>query len=431
MALDVIFLVDESSYGVEVAKSHKKKYPFAKFIKSDIFNVDVVKAAAAKSMTSFFYVVKPRTYIDDFNFSFKPEDHQKEYVHAWPYKKNEGQEFFSVDLDESYGVFLFSKKIVREAKTSIPSRLGSGIVRHTITCGRRQNLDIVVVSYGEPEMDTNQKKFEEQLGLSLARVDHSDKKEAHKLAAQASNTEHFFVVDINSIPVGFDFNFFPYDYDTDYVHIWKNSENTYGGVRLYSKKHFKGELGLDKVDAFGFDVKWIDTQASIKEEHLFDIIFISYDEPNAEINWRALSSRFPRAQRVHKVDGLVKAHTKAANLSKTQSFFVVDGDTEILKVFDFNVDVPDYDRKYVHVWKCRNPVNGLEYGYGGVKLLHKSMFENIESKIIDMTTILGFGVKVVDECVSITHFDSDSFRAFRGTFRECVKLSSEIGRAHV
>lgn len=424
MALDVVFLVDGSSYGAEVAKAHKKKYPFAKFVDSDFFDVDAVKAASAKSMTSCFYVVKNGTYVDDFDFSFKPEDHQKEYVHAWPYKKNEGKESFSVDPDEPYGVFLFSKKIVREASTVIPTRLGSGIVKYKESCGRRQNLDIIVVSYGEPEMDANQKKFEEQLGISLARVDHPNKKEAHWLAANASNTEQFFVVDISSVPVGFDFNFFPHDYDSEYVHIWKNSETTYGGVRLYSKEHFRGELGDDQVDAFGFDVKWVDVLASTKEEHLFDIVFISYDEPNAEANWKALSSRFPRARRVHKVEGLVNAHAKAAEVSKTQSFFVVDGDTEILDTFDFNVDVPDYDRKYVHVWKCRNPVNGLEYGYGGVKLLHKSMFENFEDKIVDMTTILGFGVKVVDECVSITHFDSDSFRAFRGTFRECVKLSS-------
>lgn len=424
MALDVIFLVDDSSYSAHISSMHKKKYPFAKFIYSEHFDVDEIKKASARSLTSSFYVVRQKTIVDDFDFSFKPDDHQKEFVHAWPYKQNDGRESFSVDPDELYGVFLFSKKIVREATVVIPTNLGSGIVRHTETYGRRQNLDIVVVSYGEPEMDTNQKKFEEQLSISLARVDHPNKEEAHRLAAKASNTEQFFVVDISSIPIGFDFNFFPHEYDSDYVHIWKNSETTYGGVRLYSKKHFEGELGSDKVDAFGFGVKWIDIQASIKEEHLFDIIFISYDEPNAETNWRALSSRFPRAQRVHKVDGLVKAHAKASQLSKTQSFFVVDGDTEILDNFDFNVDIPDYDRKYVHVWKCRNPVNGLEYGYGGVKLLHKAMFENIESKIVDMTTILGFGVKVVDECVSITYFDSDSFRAFRGTFRECVKLSS-------
>jgi predicted nucleotidyltransferase len=416
MALDVVFLVKDTERSMSRFEYHKRKYPFAKKLVSEQFDVDTVKRAAKLSLSSCFYVVKDETIVDDFDFSYKPEESEQQFVHSWPYRKNEGRQVFSPDLDDSYGVFCFSKTVVKGSEGVDPARLGNGITRHEESVGRRAPLDIIVVSHDEPELMANQLKFEADIGMKLKRVDHTDPDEALRISAKISDTNPFYVVDISSTPIGFEFDFFPELYDEKYVHIWKNSDTTYGGVSLYTKEHCTGELK--------YQAKYIPIQACEFEEHKFDIVFISYDEPNAETNWAALSKRFPRAKRIHGIKGLVAAHRKAAGLGSTQSFFVVDGDTEILESFDFNVDIPDYDRKYVHIWKCRNPVNGLEYGYGGVKLMHKSMFTGVDGKIIDMTTVLGQGVKVIDECVSITHFDSDTFRAFRGTFRECVKLSS-------
>jgi len=37
---------------------------------------------------------------------------------------------------------------------------------------------------------------------------------------------------------------------------------------------------------------------------MYDIIFISYNEPNADKNWLALKSRFPMAKRVHGIKGI-------------------------------------------------------------------------------------------------------------------------------
>ena len=39
-----------------------------------------------------------------------------------------------------------------------------------------------------------------------------------------------------------------------------------------------------------------------------DVVYLSYDEPNAEKNWADLKSKAPRATRVHGVKGVDAAH---------------------------------------------------------------------------------------------------------------------------
>ena len=156
-----------------------------------------------------------------------------------------------------------------------------------------------------------------------------------------------------------------------------------------------------------------------------DIIFLSYDEPNADINFNLLQERFPYAKRVHGVKGIANAHKAAADLAETRLFYVVDGDTEVFQSFDFTFKPPSWDQDYVHIWKARNPVNGLEYGYGGVKLFSKKFFRNLEENVVDFSTSLTSDVKYLDEVASLTYFNSDEFRAWRGAFRECAKLSGK------
>lgn len=155
-----------------------------------------------------------------------------------------------------------------------------------------------------------------------------------------------------------------------------------------------------------------------------DIIFLSYDEPNADANFETLKMRFPYAKRVHGVKGIAEAHFAAAKESETRMFYVVDGDSEILPHFDFSFKPEACDQDYVHIWRAKNPVNGLEYGYGGVKLFSKRFFKTLDSGVIDFSTSLAEGVKYLDDVVSITHFNSDEFRSYRSAFRECSKLAS-------
>ena len=85
-----------------------------------------------------------------------------------------------------------------------------------------------------------------------------------------------------------------------------------------------------------------------------DIIFLSYDEPNADINFNLLKGRFPYVKRVHGVKGIATAHKAAADLAETRLFYVIDGDTEVFQSFDFTFKPPKWDQDYVHIWKARN-----------------------------------------------------------------------------
>jgi len=157
-----------------------------------------------------------------------------------------------------------------------------------------------------------------------------------------------------------------------------------------------------------------------------DIIFISYDEPNADANFELLRSKFQYAKRVHGVECIANAHNEASKIADTSLFYVVDGDTEVFPSFDFSFKPASWDQDYVHIWKSRNPVNGLEYGYGGVKLFSKKFFRNLKTNSIDFTTSLTKDVKYIDDVVSFTNFNSDEFRSWRGAFRECAKLASKV-----
>jgi len=158
----------------------------------------------------------------------------------------------------------------------------------------------------------------------------------------------------------------------------------------------------------------------------YDIIFISYNEPNADVNFKKLKLRFPTAQRVSGVTGIHQAHIAAAKKAFTKMFWVVDGDAEILDTFNFDYEVSKYDLECVHVWRSINPVNGLEYGYGGVKLLPKKLTQSMDVSRPDMTTSISPLFKAMPEVSNITKFNTDPFNSWKSAFRECVKLASKI-----
>lgn len=158
---------------------------------------------------------------------------------------------------------------------------------------------------------------------------------------------------------------------------------------------------------------------------MFDIVFISYNEPNAEENLAKLRSRFPLAKHVSGVKGIHQAHIVAAKKCFTKMFWVVDADAVILDTFNFDYEVPEWDYDAVHVWRSLNPVNGLEYGYGGVKLLPRKMTIDMDLSKTDMTTSISTKFNPMDSVSNITSFNIDPFTTWRSAFRECCKLASK------
>lgn len=159
---------------------------------------------------------------------------------------------------------------------------------------------------------------------------------------------------------------------------------------------------------------------------MYDIVFISYQEPNADENFAALKKRFPTAKRVHGVKGIHQAHIAGAKLCFTKMFWIVDGDAQILDNFDFSYKVDKWDLDVVHVWRCKNPINDLIYGYGGIKLFPRQATIDMDLSKPDMTTSISNKFKAVQELANITAFNTGEFETWKSAFRECCKLSSKV-----
>lgn len=156
---------------------------------------------------------------------------------------------------------------------------------------------------------------------------------------------------------------------------------------------------------------------------MFDIIFISYNEPNAVENFSRLKERFPLVKHVSGVTGIHQAHIAAAKRSFSPMFWVVDADAIVLDTFNFNYELTKEEHDIVHVWRSRNPINGLEYGYGGVKLLPKKLTIDMDVTSTDMTMNISTRFKAMEEVSNITAFNTDPFSTWRSAFRECCKLA--------
>lgn len=157
---------------------------------------------------------------------------------------------------------------------------------------------------------------------------------------------------------------------------------------------------------------------------MLDIVFISYNELTAEENYQNLKNRFPLAKHVRGIKGIHQAHIEAAKRSFFDMFWVVDADAIVLDTFKFDYSPPTHQRDHVHVWRSRNPVNDLEYGYGGIKLLPKKLTLNMDLSKPDMSTSISPYFIPMAEVSNVTAFNTDPFSTWRSAFRECCKLSS-------
>lgn len=219
------------------------------------------------------------------------------------------------------------------------------------------------------------------------------------------------------------FAFVPPVWDKTYVHTWNNESI----VRLYNTEHVKNnpEHYTDK-NFFSGKIEIKNISERIYTEPLFDIVYLSYDEFYADENYHKIKLRFPRAKRVHGVKGIFEAHKEAAKLAETPMVYIVDADAEILPDFNFDYNPGLLDKGSVHIWHSRNPINDLEYGYGGVKMFPTSLLLSFNKDIVDFTTSVSKSIKVIPEVSNITKFNVDPFSTWRSAFRECAKLSSRI-----
>jgi MoaA/NifB/PqqE/SkfB family radical SAM enzyme len=171
--------------------------------------------------------------------------------------------------------------------------------------------------------------------------------------------------------------------------------------------------------------KIIQAENIVHKELGFDIVFISYQEEEADKNFADLQGHYPHAKRVSNIKGIREAHKEAAKIATTDFFFTVDGDNRFNESYKLNIP-ENLDNNTVYVWRCKNAVNGLVYGNGGLKLWSKKTFNEELTTFNDHAMNATKTYKVVNDLVTTTYFNTSAFASWRSGFREAVKLSDNI-----
>lgn len=169
-----------------------------------------------------------------------------------------------------------------------------------------------------------------------------------------------------------------------------------------------------------------------------DIIYLSYDEPNAEKNYADLLTKVPWAKRVHGVEGSDAAHKECARISDTDRFVTVDGDNTIKQ--EFINQILDFDEhadleNSVISWCGKNIINGLMYGNGGLKcwpkeyVLNMRTHENADPNNASAQVDFCWDLKYIQQnsCYSLVHNNETPQQAWRAGFREGVKMALDRG----
>jgi len=168
----------------------------------------------------------------------------------------------------------------------------------------------------------------------------------------------------------------------------------------------------------------------------FDIVYISYDEPNADENYADLLDKCPWAKRSHGVWGSDAAHKAAAALSETERFVTIDADNIVNDDF-FNVelDMDKIGQNHVISFAAKNKINGLVYGNGGIKMWPVDVVNRMRTHeaapVTDKRAQVDFCWNIhyvqMNNWYSWVHNNGSPLQAWRAGFREGVKMGLENG----
>lgn len=170
----------------------------------------------------------------------------------------------------------------------------------------------------------------------------------------------------------------------------------------------------------------------------FPVVFLSFDEPNADEHWDLLQAVTPHKNiaRVHGVVGFDTAHkTAAAQFPDSEYIITVDADNQVESEF-FKRPAPEgMNGKISYTWGGRQYTNGLMYGNGGLKLWSTEHLANMKSHELadEERDAVDFcwdfnRYKDIPGCYSTVYTNGSPYQAFRVGFREGVKLSMDQGQ---
>ena len=179
-----------------------------------------------------------------------------------------------------------------------------------------------------------------------------------------------------------------------------------------------------------YDYEWIDKKHIPLPAHAQDIVYISYDETDAEKNYQTLleyTDNLPnQVYRITGVDGMQNALKAASTISTTPWSYQVFAKTELNPEFRFDY-TPDYLQVPKHyIFHCHNMSNDLVYGHMGVVMYNNQMVrESLDYRELGLDFTMSFPVEVVPELSCYGRFATSPYQAWRTAFRETSKLSAD------
>lgn len=161
----------------------------------------------------------------------------------------------------------------------------------------------------------------------------------------------------------------------------------------------------------------------------FDAVMLSYDEPLADkLHARLQRVLGIRVKRLHGVEEMRRAYRMAAEVVDHEQFLLADGDFVLAAEFALPAVEPLPEGVSMRVWRARNPLNGLIYGYGGLKLIRRSALREI-GDAVDVLAALPGRTEFTADIAGTTRINQSPYHAWKAGFRECAMLSrgSEYG----
>ncbi len=156
-----------------------------------------------------------------------------------------------------------------------------------------------------------------------------------------------------------------------------------------------------------------------------DVVFISYDETNADHNYEQLLKQ-TSAKRVHGVRGQTQALKAAANQSSTPWFWAVFGKTQVVDNFNWSWTPDFFKNPCNYVFHGYNPVLDYSYGHGGVILYNTNWVKTVESWGFDFT--MSYELETVPIISTTVDYANTPTTAWRTAIREGYKLAYHLSK---
>ena len=333
--------------------------------------------------------------VEELTLDFYPASYDRKYVHNFNIQLSGGKVIQNgIRLVPSKNATVDKQKDINKTIGSI-SKSGASILDATIDRSYQYQPDSneqPVFYFDEGMYSSNTEKYKNDKTVTVL-TGPIDK--TYLEAADITKTGYFWAID-NDVDVldDFDRKIYVDKLHKSHFHVWPKINpytgfiHQYGGLKLVPAsaiKHLKPNA--DKIRKMSFKNKKSIKSETVRTKDIpYDVVMLSYQEKEADANYAKLLEKVPNAKRVHGVKGIFNAHQRASEVADTKMFYVIDADAILLDDFKFEYFPTVWDEDTVHVWKSRNPINGLVY----------------------------------------TAFNTNPYDTWKSAFRECTKLSSSV-----